>query len=84
MGITMERSREIATNIQAIVLNVNAIGEDELKEYIKGISHEESIGPLLDPSAWQSGLFEVAGGIRTVLTELLNFKKAVSGIGKFR
>ena len=84
MEITQERSQEIALNIRAIVLNANAVSEDELKEYIGVISHDEAIGPLMDPSAWQHGRFQAAGGTKKVLTELLNFKQAVKGIGDFR
>ncbi len=84
MGITKRRGLEIGMHMRNIVSNVNAITEEELEAFIHIIDRDQALGPLLDPTAWRDEqLFESSTGIMKVVRALLDFKKAVSGIGNF-
>lgn len=80
-----KRSLEIGEHLKAIVFNVNSISEDELTDLIATGKREETMGPMIDPTAWRDkGKSEQAQGTIKVLQALLDFKRSAKGIGFFR
>jgi len=84
MTITYARSLKIGLHLRDLIVSVNAISEEELKEYLRQISYNEAMGPMLDPTKWRDeDLFTQASQSKKVLSALLDFKQAVKGIGNF-
>lgn len=84
MEITLVRSLEIAPHIEGIREHLNAITEEDLLGLISVGNSEEALGPMLDPTRWRDeGLFDATRQTKKVLQALLDFKRAVKGIGKF-
>lgn len=84
MALTSERAQEIGDHLKVIVDNLNAITEEEFKEILRIESREEALGPLLNPTAFQRGGFDLTCQTRKVIEGLLQFKREVSGIGDFK
>lgn len=79
------KAEEIGEHIRGMIVNVNAIKEEDLKELLGVGSREAALGPLVDPTLWQDGdMVEVNNQTRRVLRALLVFKKEVKGIGDFK
>lgn len=74
---------EIYKKIGAIVVAMNDIGIEDLVKMTQEISRDETIGPFIDPTAWRDGKFEDARMVKTVVRAIVDFKKAVNGIGRF-
>ena len=54
------------------------VPEDNLREAIRKISHAETMGPMLDPTAWLGGtLFNNARGWRAILESPLELRQAL-------
>ena len=80
-----ERVKIIAALLATIVLTFNAIEEEELEQLLKGVSQEEAIGPLPNPTAYMGGdRFDALQGTPKVIGEILRFKRTVKGIGGFK
>lgn len=85
MAIEPSRATEIGVNLKAVVDNLNAISEEELREVIHDADMEQVMGPLLDPSAFTSGeKFNQIYLTKQVLAAVLQFKREISGIGSFK
>lgn len=82
MGWT-DHQLEIYQKMGKIVEAMNAMDIKDLTQMTSEISRDEAIGPLLDPTAWRGHKFDEAKMIKTVVTAIINFKKEVSGIGRF-
>lgn len=82
MGWT-DKQLGIYKKMGVIVEAMNAMDIKDLVQMTQEISRDEAIGPLMDPTAWRDGKFEEAAIIKTVVTAIIDFKKAVSGIGRF-
>lgn len=82
MGWT-DHQLEIYKKMGVIVEAMNAMDIKDLVQMTQEISRDEAMGPLMDPTAWRDGKFEEATMIKTVVTAIIDFKKAVSGIGIF-
>lgn len=66
-----------------VVEAMNAMDIKDLVQMTREISRDEAIGPLIDPTAWRDGKFEEVRIVKTVVTAIIEFKKTVSGIGRF-
>jgi len=85
MTITPGRAIDIGVNLKAVVDNLNAVSEEELEEVINNANMEQTVGPMLDPTAFLGGeKFKQIHLTKRVMTAILQFKKEVSGIGSFK
>jgi len=83
MSLEIDKAVEIGKHLEGIVKHVNAISEDDLETLLETGSQEEALGPMIDPTAWRDGLFDVYRQTSKTLQALLDFKRAVKGIGNF-
>ncbi len=72
-----ERVREIAALLLDLRVQLTKVSKEEIQEILHGMSQDEAMGPLLDPSAWMGDRFEVNRRSREFL-EKLKALKAVS------
>lgn len=82
MGWT-DHQLEIYQKMGKVVEAMNAMDIKDLVQMTQEISRDEAIGPLLHPEKWRGGKFEEASMIKTVVRAIIDFKKEVSGIGRF-
>lgn len=82
MGWT-DKQLEIYQNMGVIVVAMNSIYIEDLKQMTQEISRDEAIGPLIDPTAWRDGKFEEVSMVKITIKAVIDFKRAVSGIGRF-
>ena len=78
-----DKQLETYQKMGKIVEAMNAMDIEDLAQMQWEISRDEAIGPLIDPTAWRDHKFEEASMIKTVVKAIIDFKKAVSGIGRF-
>ena len=69
-----ERVREIAALLLDLRVRLTQVSNNEIEEIMDGMSQDEAIGPLLDPSAWQGGRFNANRRSRDFLEKLLALK----------
>lgn len=81
--MTIRTAEQVQKSIEDIVKSMNSIRVEELNSILESARHEEAIGPLLDPTRFQRGGFEVVRQTKTVIQAIKDFKYAVSGIGNF-
>lgn len=85
MALTLQRAQEVGTCLKTLVVAANGITEEDLSELLAANSKELATGPLVDPTAWQSGgMFEANRQTTKVLRAILTFKQEVKGIGDFK
>ncbi len=72
--MTRERIHEIAALLLGLRVVLTKVTEDEINEILRGLNNDEAMGPLLNPSAWQGGRFNVNRRSRTFLEKLLALK----------
>lgn len=81
---TIRRGEGMASCLKALIAAVNDMSEEDIKEVLQSLDREGAIGPLIDPTAFQSGaIFGQLSDTKTVMRALLTFKKEVKGIGSF-
>jgi len=82
--MTRERARLVGAALKTLVVALGNIDEEDLAFLLQNNEMEVSLGPLIDPTAFQDGqLFDSLEGTQKVLRALLKFKKEVKGIGAF-
>ena len=69
-----ERVKEIAAHLLDLRVRLTQVSADEVKEILHGLSQDEAIGPLLNPSAWQGDRFDANRRSRDFLEKLLALK----------
>ena len=79
----MRTPEEIGKSLTSIVVAINSVRMEELDAMLGNINRDGSIGPLLDPTAWQEGMFQAATQTKHVMQAIRDFKVEVSGIGNF-
>jgi len=80
----MRTPEEVGKSVESLVAAVNAVSIEELDAVLASISRDTALGPMVDPSAWQSGgRFEAARLTRKVVQAIRGFKVEVSSIGNF-
>jgi len=82
MEITMERAEAVGESIKLLVQAFNSVTEEELQALIQVGEHKHAIDPMLDPTRYRAEGHGISQG-QTVLREMLQFKRAVKGIGYF-
>jgi len=78
-----DKQLKVYQKMGAIIEAMNAMTIKDLAQMTQEISRDEAIGPLIDPTKWRDSKFDEVRMIKTVVTALIEFKKAVSGIGRF-
>jgi len=78
-----DKQLEVYKKMGAIVGAMNDISMEDLAQMSQEIAKDEAIGPLLHPEVWRDGKFDEATMVKTVVRAIIDFKKAVSGIGPF-
>lgn len=84
MEITLERSEEISEHLKGIVEHLNGISEEEFEALIEIGRRKEALDPLIDPTGWRDVYGKANLQTTKVLHSLLDFKRAVKGIGHFK
>jgi len=79
----MRTPDEVGKSIEKIIEAMNSISLEELDDILQSIKKDEALGPMLDPTAWQAGGFEITKQIWKVIKAIQDFKAKVSGIGNF-
>jgi len=79
-----DKQLEVYKKMGAIVEAMNAMDMDDLCQMFQEIGRDQAIGPFIDPTAWRDGKFDEARMIKLVVKAIIDFKKAVSGIGRFQ
>ncbi len=79
----MRTPEEIGESMKDIIRAMNSISIEELDEVLGAGHREEALGPMLDSTAYQRGMFEANRQTKKVLEAIRNFKVEVSGIGNF-
>jgi len=78
-----DKQLEVYQKMGKIVESMNAMTIEDLAQMSQEISRDEAIGPLIDPTKWRDSKFDEVRMIKTVVQAIIEFKKAVSGIGRF-
>ena len=74
-NLTKGRIQEIADQLLNIRLQLELIKPEEIEEILRGMSQDEAIGPLLDPTKWRDqDLFTVNAKSQRFLEKLLELK----------
>jgi len=82
--MTQEKAREVGAALRTLVVAVNHISEEDIDEMLHSASREAALGPMIDPTAWDSNMFSKIHSTEKVLRALREFKKEVKGIGDFK
>ena len=80
--LTDERRHEIASAMRLIVIGMNAIEPDELRQMLYGLGHDETIMPMIDPTRYMI-MANPMQKTKDIVNAILTFKVAVAGIGDF-
>jgi len=80
--ITMERAEAVGMAITKLVKAFNSITEEEIQALINVGEHKHTVDPFIDPTRYRAESAGITQG-QTVLREMLQFKRAVKGIGYF-
>jgi len=81
---TAKKTQEIETAIKTLVIICNHISEEDIDEMLSSANREITLGPLIDPTAFQGDLFRKLYDVQKFLRALQTFKREVKGIGDFR
>jgi len=74
---------KIFKQMGAIVRAMNAMAMDDLEKMQLEVSRDEVMLPLIDPTKWRDTKSDELSTVKTVVKAVIDFKKAVSGIGVF-
>lgn len=78
-----DKQLRIYQKMGSIVVTMNDMAIEDLKQMRQEIDRATAFEPLIDPTAWRGGKFEEAAMIKKVVQAIIAFKQAVSGIGRF-